>query len=283
MSAIDSLLGVLPHNWKSLTLGEACKLGGGNIQTGPFGSQFHAADYVTEGVPSVMPQNIGDNRILEAGISRITLEDADRLSRYLLRPGDVVYSRRGDVERRALVRGHEDGWLCETGCLRVRFGTGFVDPAFGAFYLGDPNVRAWIVQHAVGATMPNLNTGILSNLPFVLPPLETQKKIASILGALDDKIEFNRRMNATLETIAQTLFKSWFVDFDPVKAKAAGLEPEGLDADTAALFPSGFQTSSLGEISEGWEVRSLPDVIDFMEGPGIRNWQYTESEDGIKF
>jgi type I restriction enzyme, S subunit len=262
MNAKSPFHGLLPQSWRSLTLGEVCKLGGGNIQTGPFGSQLHAADYVTEGIPSVMPQNIGDNRILEEGIARITLEDAERLNRYLLRTGDVVYSRRGDVERRALVRTYEDGWLCGTGCLRVRFGNGFVDPDFGAFYLGDPNVRAWIVGHAVGATMPNLNTGILSSLPFVLPPLEIQQKIASILGALDDKIELNRRTNATLEIIAQTLFKSWFVDFDPVKAKAAGLEPEGLDATTAALFPSGFESSNLGEIPEGWEFVELSKICE---------------------
>lgn len=99
----------IPYHWLPTTLGEACKRGGGDIQTGPFGSQLHAADYVPAGIPSIMPQNIGDNRISEDGIARITDEDAQRLSRYLVRPGDIVYSRRGDVERRALIRDHEDG------------------------------------------------------------------------------------------------------------------------------------------------------------------------------
>lgn len=187
-------------SWEILPLAEVCQRGGGDIQTGPFGSQLHAADYVENGIPSVMPQNIGDNQIRTDGIARITPEDARRLSRYLLEPGDIVYSRRGDVERRALVRQRETGWLCGTGCLRVRFGDGAVHPPYAAYYLGHPEVRAWIVRHAVGATMPNLNTSILGSLPFVLPPLGDQRAIAHILGTLDDKIELNRSQNETLPT-----------------------------------------------------------------------------------
>jgi len=204
---VDLLFDALPDDWQSMTLGEACDLGGGGIQTGPFGSQLHASDYVPFGIPSIMPQNIGENRISPKGIARISQEDAERLSRYRVREGDIVYSRRGDVERRALIRKEEDGWLCGTGSLRIRFGEGVVDPTFASFYLGDSQVRAWIVRHAVGATMPNLNTSILSALPFVLPPLPTQRAIAGILGALDDKIELNRRMNATLESMARAVFQ----------------------------------------------------------------------------
>ena len=235
MSECESLIGPIPTHWQYLPLGDVCKLGGGNIQTGPFGSQLHASDYVSVGIPSVMPQNIGDNRIIESEIMRITPQDAKRLSRYLLQPGDIVYSRRGDVERRALVRDHENGWLCGTGCLRVRLGSGYTDPLYTSYYFGHPQVRAWIVGHAVGATMPNLNTSILSALPFVLPPLETQRAIAHILGTLDDKIENNRRTNQTLEDMAKAIFKSWFVDFDPVRAKAEGRQSEGMDAETAGL------------------------------------------------
>ncbi|MCM0588727.1 MAG: restriction endonuclease subunit S [Gloeotrichia echinulata CP02] len=207
---VESLFSCLPLHWKVTTLGESCKKGGGNIQTGPFGSQLHASDYVPFGIPSIMPQNIGDNRVLTEGIARITSEDAARLSRYLVKKGDIVYSRRGDVERRALIRTEEDGWLCGTGCLRVRFGNSEVDPLYASYYLGHPSVRGWIVRHAVGATMPNLNTSILSALPFVIPPLPEQKAIAHILGTLDNKIELNREMNQTLENIAWTIFNSWF-------------------------------------------------------------------------
>jgi len=254
--------GDIPEHWEFTTLGEVCRRGGGNIQTGPFGSQLHASDYVPVGVPSIMPTNIGENRIIEDGIVRITEADANRLGQYRLRAGDIVYSRRGDVEKRALVRGREEGWFCGTGCLKVRLGSGVVDPLFASLYLGHPSVREWIVRHAVGATMPNLNTSIMSAVPFALPPLPEQKAIAHILGTLDDKIELNRRMNATLEAMARALFQSWFVDFDPVRAKLDGRKPSGLDAATAALFPAHFQESPLGHIPQGWEVKTIEELAE---------------------
>ena len=115
-------LGLLPPGWECSTLGAVCERGGGNIQTGPFGSQLHASDYRPVGIPSIMPQNLGDNRVIVDGIARIGDRDASRLRRYLVRKGDIVYSRRGDVEKRALIGPCEDGWLCGTGCLRVRPG-----------------------------------------------------------------------------------------------------------------------------------------------------------------
>ena len=262
----DLINGDVPVGWDFTTLGAVCERGGGSIQTGPFGSQLHASDYVPAGVPSVMPVNIGDNRIVEDGIMRITQADAERLSRHRLRVGDIIYSRGGDVERRALVREGQEGWLCGTGCLKVRLGSGVVDPLFASLYLGHPAVRQWIVQHAVGATMPNLNTGIMSAIPFALPPLPEQKRIAHILGTLDDKIELNRRMNATLEGISRAIFKSWFVDFDPVRQKAAGKQPVGMDAQTAALFPDSFEDSEIGEVPTGWGIVPVSELAEIVGG-----------------
>jgi restriction endonuclease S subunit len=220
---------------------------------------------VSIGIPSIMPQNIGDNRVFTEGIARITPEDAARLSRYLVQTGDIVYSRRGDVERRAFIRAEEDGWLCGTGCLRVRFGNSEVDPLYASYYLGHPSVRGWIVRHAVGATMPNLNTSILSALPFVISPLTEQKAIAQILSSLDDKIELNREMNKTLEAIAQATFKSWFVDFDPFCGKMEGRQPVGMDAASAELFPNEFEESALGMILKGWKVIKFGNLIDIKQ------------------
>jgi type I restriction enzyme S subunit len=259
---VEELLGPLPREWEYTTLGEVCHRGGGDIQTGPFGSQLHASDYVPVGIPSIMPQNIGDNRIIEDGIARITSDDAKRLSRYLVRKGDIVYSRRGDVERRALMREHEDGWLCGTGCLRIRLGDKGVDPGYASFYLGHPSVREWIVRHAHGATMSNLNTAILAACPFVVPPPNEQRAIAHILGTLDDKIELNRRMNETLEAMARAIFKSWFVDFLPVRAKMEGRllapnearqagHPSGMDAPPPRFSPTPSKTRHWGRFRKG--------------------------------
>ncbi len=258
----DSFFGSVRAAWETTTLGEVCRRGGGFIQTGPFGSQLHAADYVPIGVPSIMPVNIGDNRISPDGIARITESDGERLARHRVKPGDIVYSRRGDVERRAIIRGKEAGWLCGTGCLLVRLGEGIVDPLFASYYLGHPVVREWIVRHAVGATMPNLNCEIMGAVPFLLPPMLEQQAIAHILGTLDDKIELNRRTNETLEEMARAVFRSWFVNFDPVRAKAEGRMPEGMDAETAKLFPDKFENSPLGPVPKGWRLMPLPEAIE---------------------
>ena len=198
---IAAAIGAADVDWEETTLGSLCKRNGGLIQTGPFGSQLHASDYVDDGIPAVMPVNIGDNRIVEDGIARISEEDAERLSRHRLRSGDIVYSRRGDVERRAFVTEHERGWLCGTGCLMVRTGNKAVDARFISYWLGHPVIREWIVRHAVGATMANLNTGILSDVPVLLPPLPIQYGIAAALGALDDKIKSNRQLIKLMQQV----------------------------------------------------------------------------------
>jgi type I restriction enzyme, S subunit len=193
--------------WEEMTLGQVCERSGGNIQTGPFGSQLHASDYVAVGTPSVMPQNIGDNRILNDGIARVSDSDIARLAKYLLRKGDIVYSRRGDVERRALIRAENDGWLCGTGCLRVRIAdTTQFDPRFVSFALGLPEVRQWISRHAVGATMLNLNTAILSATPLRVPAVDVQGRIADLLSAIDDKIAANERVAAASLALGDQLF-----------------------------------------------------------------------------
>jgi type I restriction enzyme S subunit len=261
----EKVVGYLPVGWKYMTLGEACALGGGDIQTGPFGSQLHASDYVVEGIPSIMPKNIGDNRIIEEGIAKISDVDARRLNRYLVHKGDIVYSRRGDVERRALVKEEHEGWLCGTGCLRIRLGEKGVDPTYASLYLGHPAVREWISRHAHGATMLNLNTSILAECPFVVPPKMEQKKIAHILGTLYDKIELNRHTNETLEAMARALFKSWFVDFDPVRAKMDGRKT-GLPKHIADLFPNSFVDSELGKIPKGWEIMKLSELCTTQYG-----------------
>ena len=117
--------------------------------------------------------------------------------------------------------------------------------------------------YLTGSTMPKLTQGNLNRLPVISPPLSEQKRIAGILGALDDKIELNRKMNETLEQMAKTLFKSWFVDFDPVHAKAAGSQPAGMDKATADLFPDSLVESETGKIPSGWKPGSLSDLSEF--------------------
>lgn len=126
---------------------------------------------------------------------------------------------------------------------------------------------------AVGATMPSINTKILSDVPIYLPPPAEQKSIASILDALDDKIELNRRKNLTLEAMARALFQSWFVDFAPVRAKLDGRQSAGLDATTAALFPAHFEESEHGKLPVGWRYVAIEEVC------AINAWTLGKNDD----
>jgi type I restriction enzyme S subunit len=182
------------EEWKSYKLGEIS-----TIQTGPFGSQLHQSDYVMAGIPCIMPTNIG--RMLDfqvEGIAFIKESDAKRLSRHIVREGDIIYSRRGDIEKCAYVSRDEDGWFCGTGCLKITINRQCAFPKFVAYYLSTSDIKSWIVGNAVGTTMLNLNTTVLSDVPIRLPSLQMQKEIVRVLDSLSDKITLNNRINHNL-------------------------------------------------------------------------------------
>ena len=208
------------------------------------------------GTPIITVEHLGENRVIQTNLPCVSEFDRDRLRRYALQKGDIVFSRVGSVDRRALIRDAEQGWLYSGRCLRVRPDASKVEPRYLSYFFGLPAFQEYIRAIAVGATMPSLNTELLSNVPISFPPLPEQRAIAHVLGTLDDKIELNRRMNETLEAIARALFKSWFVDFEPVRAKMDGRwrpgeSLPGLPADLYHLFPDRLVDSELGEIPEG--------------------------------
>ena len=180
--------------WTSTTLGKVA-----SIITGPFGSQLHQSDYVEEGIPIVMPQNIDNRKINYDSINYISEEDAIRLKKYRAQKDDILYARRGDVEKHAFITEKDDGVYCGTGCLRVRVISSDIDPLFLSFSLNKEETRKWLVTHAVGTNMPNLNTDILSNVPVSFPPIEVQRKMVRMLQALDEKITVNKRINDNLQ------------------------------------------------------------------------------------
>lgn len=140
-----------------------------------------------------------------------------------------------------------------------------------------------IASMDVGSANPTLNRNHVHPIEIVWPPLPEQRAIAHILGTLDDKIENNRRMNETLESMAQALFKSWFVDFDPVRAKMEGREPVGMDAETAALFPDRLVDSEIGEIPEGWGVGTVGEEFHLTMGQSPPGSTYNEIGEGLPF
>ena len=252
------------------------------IQTGPFGSQLHQRDYVERGTPIITVKHLGDNRIIHQDLPLVSDADKTRLAKYTLNAGDIVFSRVGSVDRRAYVTDSENGWLFSGRCLRVRVDPDKMDSRFLSYFFGLPSFQEHIRSIAVGATMPSLNTQILSNIKIHYPPLPEQRAIAQILGALDDKIELNRRMNGTLEAMARAFFKSWFVDFDPVRAKMEGRDT-GLPPHIAALFPDRLVPSELGEIPEGWEMGAVGDYFHLTMGQSPPGSTYNDIGNGLPF
>lgn len=228
--------------WKEVRLGDIA-----DVQTGPFGSQLHKSDYIAEGIPCIMPTNIGPHlNFIVDGIAHVSEVDANRLSRHLTEIGDIIYARRGDIEKCAYVTTNEEKWLCGTGCLKIRCNNE-VNSRFIAYLLSTAECKKWITGNAVGTTMLNLSKGILSNLPLLVPSHEDQRRIASILSSLDRKIELNNKINADLEEMAQAIFKNWFVDFEPFK-------------------DGKFVDSELGKIPEGWKVGTLGEFCKCLLG-----------------
>lgn len=257
--------------WGPKTLGDLERESGGTIQTGPFGSQLHMSDYSDTGTPIIMPTNICDLRIDRTRIARVKDEHVERLARHKLRVGDIVYSRRGDVEKCALITENEEGWLCGTGCLLVRVQGPNLDARFLSYLLSRPETRAWISQHAVGATMPNLNTEILREVPVDVPDIKTQLTIAATLGALDDKIESNRR---AIELMVELVRARFAGDFDVGQADDGVTIGEIVDINSRRKLARGEEAtyvsmSSLPEFSPAileWEKRAFGSGQKFVNG-----------------
>ena len=199
-----------------------------------------------------MPANMKSNRVDLSAIAYISEKDAKRLSKHLVKAGDILYSRRGDVTQKALIREAEAGYFCGTGCLLVRPGDA-IDPEFLTYHLSTPTNQDWIVKQAVGATMPNLNTAILSAVPLNLPPnKDIQRRTAAILSALDAKIDCNNRINAELEAMAKTLYDYWFVQFDFPDASGKPYKSSG--------GKMVYNATLKREIPEGWREGTLDDL-----------------------
>lgn len=193
--------------WKEYRLKEFA-----TIQTGPFGSQLHMSDYKSVGTPIITVEHLGENKIIHQNLPLVSNQDKERLNRYLLQEGDIVFSRVGSVDRRAIVSKEEDGWMFSGRCLRVRINNANFSARYISYFFGQESFKEHIRMIAVGATMPSINTEILSNVTLLLPPLPQQQAIAGILSSLDDKIDLLHRQNKTLEALAETLFRQWFIE-----------------------------------------------------------------------
>ena len=195
-------------SWEKVKLGEISLC----IQPGPFGSQLHNSDYADEGTPIVMPKDMVDGHIRHTGLIRVPEEHVTRLQRHQVYEGNLMVARKGDVRKCVYITQNENGWLTGSDCLKVALNESCCFPKYIYYQLRSPYIGKWLEQISIGATMPSINTGLLSSIEIHLPPLDTQRRIADILSSYDDLIENNRKQIKLLEEAAQRLYKEWFVD-----------------------------------------------------------------------
>ena len=200
----ESYVGKIPIAWIVTTLGGVCN---GALQTGPFGSQLHADEYEEAGVPVLMPKDLANCRANLAMAARIPAARAEELSKHKLASGDLLFSRRGDVARFALIDEVSAGALCGTGCLKAQPSQAY-SSEFISHLLQLDVIRTWLEQNAVGQTMPNMNTGILASLPLVVPANKAeQEKIAEVLDSVDAKAKVLAAKQAHYQTLKRGLIQ----------------------------------------------------------------------------
>jgi type I restriction enzyme S subunit len=221
-------------------------------------------DFVAGGVPVIRGGDIRNGRIVFDNEKRVTEEISQQFQRTILKGGEIVINLIAEPGHTAIVSPELAGANVsrDVGVIPL---SDTVDHRYVDYCLKSPMAVHWLTSRLQGSVTQKVNLGTLRDLPIPTPGLDEQRAIAHVLGTLDDKIELSRRMSETLEVITRTLFKSWFVDFDPVRAKAEGRDP-GLPQPLADLFPARLIDSDLGEIPEGWEVRRLGDLADIDKG-----------------
>lgn len=234
-------------SWERKVLGDIST----SIQTGPFGSQLHQSDYSDEGVPVVMPKDLIQGVVSEESIARVSKEHVERLSKHKIKDRDILYSRRGDVGKCAFTSEREIGWICGTGCLKVSVDKDKADPQFIFYQLQKAETVGWVINHAVGSTMLNLNTSILSAVPVDVPEIEIQRKIVKILSSYDELIVNNQKQIKLLEEAAQRLYKEWFVDL---------------------RFPGYKDVKIVDGVPEGWKKVGLAKIAPIVTGKKDANF-----------
>ena len=259
----------MSSEWRQVTLKECVELTTGY----PFKSASYSDE--TDGIRLLRGDNIAQGILRWDGVKFWPAKDAQQLGDYQLKVGDIVLAmdrpwisvglkfssvRRSDlpallVQRVARIRPTED-----------------VDASFLHCVIGSPSFSHYIQAVSTGTAVPHISAKQITDYRFNLPSLKKQRLFGSIVMALDDRITLLRETNKTLESIAQVIFKSWFVDFDPVHAKAKGSGIEGIDAATAALFPNSFEETEAGLIPKGWAKKSLDEIAQYLNGLALQKF-----------
>ena len=245
-----------------------------SIAIGPFGSRMKSDCYVSEGVRVVRGTNLTGGRSVSGDFVFITPEKADELTSANLLPNDLVFPHRGAIGEVGIVPNDGERYVLSSSLMKLTCSASRAHPDFIYYFFKSEAGRFELLKNASQVGTPGIGQPLasLKQIKLRLPPVDVQRSISAALRALDDRIALLRETNATLEAIAQALFKSWFVDFDPVRAKQQGLAPAGMDEATAALFPASFEESALGLAPMGWKFRALDEIATYLNGLALQKF-----------
>ncbi len=251
----------------------------GHLEIGD-GYRAKNSEMAEEGVPFVRAGDV-DGRVNTISADLLSPASVEKVGRKRSMPGDVVITTKGTIGRLAFVKSGDPEFIYSPQlCFWRSLQLDLIDPRWLFFAMRSQemlNQISWSAGQTDMAPYVSL-TDQRTAFKITLPPINEQREISSILGALDDKIELNRRMAATLEEMARSLYRSWFVDFDPVRAKMEGRQPAFMDDTTAALFPDRFGDNGL---PEGWESKGLSEVATFLNGAALQKYPARDGEESL--
>jgi len=252
------------QEWPVMTIGELLSADEGAIAIGPFGSSMKADTYTATGIPVVRGNNLTGRPGFFGEFVFVPEDLAARFPRCLVRAGDLVFPHRGAIGQVGLVidQGY-DQWMLSTSMMKLRPDPERLDSQFAFYFFRSSLGRHQLLKNASQVGTPGIGQPLssLRACELALPPIEQQHAISGVLGALDDKIEQNRRTAQVLEQLARAIFRAWFVDFEPVKAKAEGSTAfPSMPQPVFDALPTRFVDSEIGPVPEGWEVKAATQV-----------------------
>ncbi len=276
----------MSSEWRLATIEEIAAPYPTALATGPFGSAISAKYFVDSGVPVIRSSNLSadvSTKLIDAGLVFVSPEKAREFQRSVAKRGDLVFTCWGTINQVGLIDTNSkfESYVVSNKQMKLSVDPTKADCRFIYYVFSGPDKQSEILDNGIGSSVPGFNLGQLKRHELYLPPLAEQVRIADFLGILDDRITLLRETNATLEAIAQALFKSWFVDFDPVRAKQEGRAPEGMDETTAALFPDSFEESELGLVPKGWRVAPLDGIANFLNGLALQKFPPENEDDWL--
>jgi len=250
--------------WNFLTIQDISAPSRNAIAIGPFGSRLKSDRYTAKGVRVVRGTNITSTKRLADAWVYVSQDTAAEFPGCQLKPGDLIFPHRGAIGEVGLVPNDGNQYMISSSLMKLTPDTSKVVPEFLYYYFKSAPGRFELLKNASQVGTPGIGQPLTSlrTIALQLPPLVEQSAITDILSSLDDKIELNRRMNQTLEEIIRTIFKSWFIDFDPVRVKVEGHAAQRINAEVAALFPSQYVTGGTRAVPKGWTIATIRDLIE---------------------